>query len=97
MSRQIAQVHCRSVHLDVIFVGRESCYRNDSLADSLHNSLAAVNFFLGVVGVIQITRIALYNSSQKRLTPSEQVKEAKENVEGVAKELKKDVVNAVKS
>ncbi|KAF2966767.1 hypothetical protein GQX73_g6809 [Xylaria multiplex] len=29
--------------------------------------LAAVNFFLGCVGVAQLTRIALYNASQKKL------------------------------
>ncbi|KAK5636881.1 hypothetical protein RRF57_012593 [Xylaria bambusicola] len=33
--------------------------------------LAAVNFFLGCVGVAQLTRIAMYNASQKKL--SEQV------------------------
>ncbi|KAI1122211.1 UPF0041-domain-containing protein [Nemania abortiva] len=29
--------------------------------------LAAVNFFLGCVGIAQLTRIAMYNSSQKKL------------------------------
>ncbi|TGJ80159.1 hypothetical protein E0Z10_g8597 [Xylaria hypoxylon] len=29
--------------------------------------LAAVNFFLGCVGVAQLTRIAMYNSAQKKL------------------------------
>ncbi|KAI1157696.1 UPF0041-domain-containing protein [Nemania serpens] len=29
--------------------------------------LAAVNFFLGCVGVAQLTRIAMYNASQKKL------------------------------
>ncbi|KAI0393051.1 UPF0041-domain-containing protein [Xylariaceae sp. FL0594] len=32
--------------------------------------LAAVNFFLGCVGIAQLTRIALYNASQKKLPPS---------------------------
>ena len=31
--------------------------------------LAAVNFFLGCVGVAQLTRIAMYNASQKKLPP----------------------------
>ncbi|KAI1307467.1 UPF0041-domain-containing protein [Xylaria venustula] len=43
--------------------------------------LAAVNFFLGCVGVAQLTRIAMYNSSQKKLSgtveqKAEEVKEA---------------------
>ncbi|KAH8885753.1 UPF0041-domain-containing protein [Thozetella sp. PMI_491] len=29
--------------------------------------LAAVNFFLGIVGVVQVSRIVSYNSSQKKL------------------------------
>ncbi|KAI0096389.1 UPF0041-domain-containing protein [Nemania sp. FL0031] len=32
--------------------------------------LAAVNFFLGCVGIAQLTRIAMYNSSQKKLAAS---------------------------
>ncbi|KAK4125327.1 UPF0041-domain-containing protein [Parathielavia appendiculata] len=36
--------------------------------------LAAVNFFLGVVGVVQCTRIALWHQSQKALT--EEAKDA---------------------
>ncbi|KAI0450317.1 UPF0041-domain-containing protein [Xylaria acuta] len=32
--------------------------------------LAAVNFFLGCVGVAQLTRIAMYNASQKKLSES---------------------------
>lgn len=39
--------------------------------------LAAVNFFLGVVGVVQCSRIFLYRHSQKSLTETaEEVKEA---------------------
>ncbi|KAK3901187.1 hypothetical protein C8A05DRAFT_35144 [Staphylotrichum tortipilum] len=38
--------------------------------------LAAVNFFLGIVGVIQCTRIGLYHQSQKALESKEEVKEA---------------------
>lgn len=46
---------------------------------SKQNSLAAVNFFLGIVGVVQCTRIAMYHQSQKKgLTEgkAEEVKEA---------------------
>ncbi|KAI1077508.1 hypothetical protein F5B20DRAFT_551524 [Whalleya microplaca] len=44
--------------------------------------LAAVNFFLGCVGVVQVTRILLYRASQKGLPPAtaeaakDEVKEA---------------------
>ncbi|KAK3330549.1 hypothetical protein B0H66DRAFT_67027 [Apodospora peruviana] len=47
--------------------------------------LAAVNFFLGIVGAVQVTRIMMYNQSQKKLTAAagdtatkvkEEVKEA---------------------
>ena len=31
------------------------------------NSLAAVNFFLGVVGVIQVSRILMWQQAQKKL------------------------------
>ncbi len=41
------------------------------------SSLAAVNFFLGIVGIVQCTRIGLYHQSQKALeSKSEEVKEA---------------------
>lgn len=40
-------------------------------------SLAAVNFFLGVVGVVQCTRILMWQQSQKGLPAKvEEVKEA---------------------
>lgn len=45
--------------------------------------LAAVNFFLGVVGVVQVTRIMLWRSSQKN--------------KGVVEEAKDEVKEAVKS
>ncbi|KAI0600600.1 hypothetical protein F4775DRAFT_590158 [Biscogniauxia sp. FL1348] len=41
--------------------------------------LAAVNFFLGCVGVTQVTRIALWHRSQKNL-PAAAVEEAKDAV-----------------
>ncbi|KAH8662357.1 hypothetical protein BX600DRAFT_466271 [Xylariales sp. PMI_506] len=37
--------------------------------------LAAVNFFLAVVGIIQLTRIGMYHKAQKDLTGPEAVKE----------------------
>jgi hypothetical protein len=52
-------------------------------------SLAAVNFFLGVVGVIQCTRIAMYHQSQKNLPVAAELKEeAKEKVEEVKEIIK---------
>lgn len=59
--------------------------------------LAAVNFFLGVVGVVQVSRIVSYNMSHKGETVSGQVKEAKEDVTDVAKDLKVKVEDTVKS
>lgn len=48
--------------------------------------LAAVNFFLGVVGVVQVTRIMLWRSSQKDIqTVGEAVAEAKEEVKEAVK------------
>jgi hypothetical protein len=41
-------------------------------------SLAAVNFFLGVVGVVQCSRIIMWQQSQKGLP--EKLEEAKEAV-----------------
>ena len=41
------------------------------------HSLAAVNFFLGLVGIVQVSRILMYRSSQKDLPAAvEEVKEA---------------------
>ncbi|KYK57869.1 uncharacterized protein DCS_04882 [Drechmeria coniospora] len=50
--------------------------------------LAAVNFFLGLVGITQCTRIALYESSKKK-TAAEVVEDVKQDV--------KDAVKAVKA
>lgn len=59
--------------------------------------LASVNFFLGLVGVVQVSRIFAYNSSQKKLTAGQQVDAVKEGAVESAKGLKEDVVAAVKS
>lgn len=47
------------------------------------NSLAAVNFFLGIVGTIQVSRILMYQASQKdAVLPAieEKVEEVKDAV-----------------
>ena len=49
--------------------------------------MAAVNFFLGMVGIVQCTRIFLYNQSQK----------GKTTVPTTVEEVKKEVKDAVKS
>lgn len=46
--------------------------------------LAAVNFFLGLVGVVQVSRIAMYHQSQKNASPVA-VEEAKEDVKEAVK------------
>jgi len=58
--------------------------------------LAAVNFFLGVVGIIQVTRIVSHNMSVKNESPKEALEEAKDNVVETAQGVKGDVVDAVK-
>lgn len=44
------------------------------------NSLAAVNFFLGIVGIVQCTRIGLYHQSQKGKSLADKAEEVKEAV-----------------
>ncbi|RDL41023.1 Mitochondrial pyruvate carrier [Venustampulla echinocandica] len=58
--------------------------------------LAAVNFFLGIVGVIQVSRILAYNYRVKGEGPKVQAEAAKESVIESAKGLEKKVVEAVK-
>ncbi|PBP24669.1 UPF0041-domain-containing protein [Diplocarpon rosae] len=58
--------------------------------------LATVNFFLGLVGVIQVSRIAVHNYGQGKTT-SAQLEEAKEGVVETAEGLKKETVKAAKS
>lgn len=52
-------------------------------------SLATVNFFLGVVGITQVTRILLWRNSQKGSIA--------ETVEDVKEEVKQDVKEIVKA
>jgi hypothetical protein len=59
--------------------------------------LASVNFFLGLVGIVQVSRIAMYNASQKKLTAGEQIEAAKDGAVESATGLKEDVVAVAKS
>lgn len=61
------------------------------------NSLATVNFFLGMVGIVQVSRILYHNHTVKNQTVAEQVEEAKEGVVDAAHDLKGKAVDAVKS
>jgi len=47
--------------------------------------LAAVNFFLGMVGIVQITRIGMYHYGEGDKTLAEEVEPVKEAVVGAAK------------
>lgn len=55
-------------------------------------SLAAVNFFLGVVGIVQVTRILLNQSAQK--TIAEAAVDIKDEVKAEAKDVKESVAKA---
>ncbi|KAE8450219.1 hypothetical protein EG329_006646 [Mollisiaceae sp. DMI_Dod_QoI] len=59
--------------------------------------LATVNFFLGLVGVVQVSRILAYNYSQKGQTTAQQLEGAKESTIDAAQGLKVDAIEAVKS
>jgi len=48
------------------------------------HSLAAVNFFLGMVGIVQVSRIAMYHQAQKALKEKEEA-EASAAVKEVVK------------
>lgn len=56
-----------------------------------------MNFFLGIVGVAQVTRILLWRRSQKGETAGEMVEEAKADVVDSAKALKAKAEAVVKS
>jgi len=58
--------------------------------------LAAVNFFLGMVGIIQVTRIMVYNAGQKKLTAGEQLGLAKDSTVEAVQGVKGDVESAAK-
>jgi hypothetical protein len=59
------------------------------------NSLAAVNFFLGVVGVIQVSRILAWQRSVKGQTPEQQLEAAKDSAVEAAKGVTEDIKSAV--
>ncbi|KAI0120671.1 hypothetical protein BJ170DRAFT_159678 [Xylariales sp. AK1849] len=60
--------------------------------------LAAVNFFLGIVGVVQLSRIAMYHQSLKGVPPVvDEVKAEAKEVKEQAKEKVEKVKDAVKS
>jgi len=60
--------------------------------------LATVNFFLALVGVVQVSRILSYQYGSKgKTSAAEQVEAAKDTVVEAAAGVKKDVVDAVKS
>jgi hypothetical protein len=56
-----------------------------------------VNFFLGIVGVVQVGRILNYNYTVKGQTAGEQVEAAKEDVVEKAGDLKGKAIEVVKS
>jgi hypothetical protein len=58
-------------------------------------SLASVNFALGIVGVIQVSRILAYNRSVKGQTAGQQVDAAKADAKLTAEGVKDDVKAAV--
>jgi hypothetical protein len=61
------------------------------------NSLATVNFFLGMVGIVQVSRILYHNYTVKNQTAGEQAEEAKEGVVDAAHDLNGKAVDVVKS
>ncbi|KXJ93744.1 hypothetical protein Micbo1qcDRAFT_158609 [Microdochium bolleyi] len=58
--------------------------------------LAAVNFFLGVVGVTQCTRILMWRASQKNKTAAEQAEDKAKELVGAAEGKLKEGVDKVK-
>ena len=62
--------------------------------------MAAVNFFLGCVGVTQVTRILLWQQSQKGATAAQVVEEDAKDVastaEGISEDPERAAKNAVK-
>lgn len=66
-------------------------YHGNQLGLIHHCRLAAVNFFLGLVGVVQCTRILMYQQSLKNspLPAASELKEdAKEKIEEVKEAIK---------
>ncbi len=59
--------------------------------------LAAVNFFLGCVGVTQVTRILMYQRSQQGKMGGEIVEEDAKDVADIAKGIAKNPEGATKN
>lgn len=59
--------------------------------------LASVNFCLGCVGIIQVSRIVSYERSLKKKSPGQQLEAAKDDVVAAAEGVKDDVKAAVSS
>ena len=57
------------------------------------NSLAAVNFFLGIVGMVQVGRILTWQQSQKNKPVTEQIKEAAVEAKTEVKEKVKEATS----
>jgi len=55
---------------------------------NISRSLAAVNFFLGLVGIVQLTRIGMHESAKK---------DSNNTVADVVEDVKQDVKDVVKS
>jgi Na+/citrate or Na+/malate symporter len=68
---------------------------SENLVLTALRSLAAVNFFLAIVGIVQLTRIGMYQSSQK--SAGEIVEGMKEDVKETVAEAKTEVKEAVKN
>ena len=60
-------------------------------------SLAAVNFFLGCVGVTQVTRILLHQQSVKKATPSQVAEANAKDASDTAKAVLQDPKGAAKN
>lgn len=56
-----------------------------------------MNFFLAIVGVVQVGRILNYNYTQKGESASDQLAEAKDSVVETSKKIEQKIENAVKS
>lgn len=59
--------------------------------------LATVNFFLGLVGIVQVSRIVAYNYSIKGQTAEQQLESAKGSTIAAGQSLKEEVQEIVKA
>lgn len=56
-----------------------------------------MNFFLGCVGVTQVTRILLWQQSQKKIPGAQVVEQDAKEITGLAKGISKDPERAAKN